>query len=69
MSDRDRFPSYLQEALSLIEHYINYRGRTYGDLKAIHDELHELQFKVYRREIKDFSHISEVAEALAKIKD
>ncbi len=69
MSDRDRFPSYLQEALNLIEHYINYRGRTYEDLKAIHDELYELQLKIYRRGINDFSHIPEIAEALAKIKD
>ena len=45
-SDRDRFPSYLREALELIEHYIDYQGRTAIDLIALENVLSDLQRKI-----------------------
>lgn len=51
MNDRDRFPSYLREALDHVEHYINYRGRTVEDLEAINEALCDLQGLILTRPI------------------
>ena len=57
MSDRDRYPSYLIEALDHIEHYINYRGRTYHDLKSVQNAVDELKTAIDTRLNQDFGHV------------
>ena len=64
MSVRDRYPSYLIEALNNIHHYVNYRGRSYQDLTALQDSVDELKLMINTRLIRDFSQIPEVAEML-----
>ena len=60
---RDRFPSYLIESLNNIHHYVNYRGRTYHDLKSVLNAVVELKEMINTRLIRDFGHNSEVTKS------
>lgn len=69
MSDRDRnssYPSYLIESLDHLHHYLNYRGRTYHDLKSLKHAVDELKLMIDTKLIRDFSYIPEVAKMLKK---
>ena len=57
MSDRDRYPSYLIESLDNLHHYVNYRGRTYHDLKSVKNAVDELKLMIDTRLNRDFGHV------------
>ena len=68
MSDRDRFPSYLIEALNHIHHYVNYRGRNYEDLAILQKAVHELNRAIDIRLVRDFKDHPEMVELFQSFK-
>ena len=55
MSARDHYPSYLIESLDNLHHYLNYRGRTYHDLKSLLQAVDELKLMINTRLNRDFA--------------
>ena len=57
MGNPDHYPSYLIESLDNLHHYVNYRGRTYHDLKSVKNAVDELQRMINTRLNRDFGNV------------